>query len=253
MAQINDNEAKLARVYDSFTDTWFPLVGKIPPHTHDAFSLDPNTSVDVELDRLSDVDADDPQDLDILIYDSTAFSGSGGWITVQLSDQIDEFELPQYLKIIDASATYLSQVNASQIYLKKIDASAIYLTQISASNTYLTQNSASTIYVKKYETPTQTSIDYTINLNDANKFVEASIASPTELLITIPADSSVDFPIGSRIDFAQTLDGPVRFVPSAGVSLNSRSNNRRMNLRWSQVSLFKRAANAWLLYGDLTS
>jgi hypothetical protein len=39
MSTINDSVGKLARVYDSATDTWVPLIGAPAPHTHDLSSL----------------------------------------------------------------------------------------------------------------------------------------------------------------------------------------------------------------------
>jgi hypothetical protein len=66
MASVNDNIGKLARVYDSSTDTWIPLVGAPSPHTHDISSL-------------GLVQITNPQDGDVLVYNSSA----SAWVNEQ--------------------------------------------------------------------------------------------------------------------------------------------------------------------------
>lgn len=39
MSTINDSVGRLARVYDSATDTWVPLIGAPAPHTHNISDL----------------------------------------------------------------------------------------------------------------------------------------------------------------------------------------------------------------------
>jgi hypothetical protein len=66
MASVNDSIGKLARVYDSSTDTWIPLIGAPAPHTHDISSL-------------GLVQITNPQDGDVLVYSSSA----SAWINQQ--------------------------------------------------------------------------------------------------------------------------------------------------------------------------
>jgi hypothetical protein len=252
MAQINDNEAKLARIYDSFTDTWYPLVGQIPPHTHDAFSLDPNTSVDIPLDRLSDISVNNLQPNDLLFYDDTIFSGNGGWVNKPIDDIVNDLDLVTYLKVDVAFDTYLSKSDASTTYLTQSSASSTYLTQTNASNTYLTQSNAATTYVPRYHTPiTASNSTYSMNLSDDSKTV--FLSNSNEIIVSVPSDATNNFPIGAKINFVQALDGPLRFSPEGAVSLVSRSSFRRITSRWGHATLMKRGSDSWILYGDLTS
>lgn len=69
--------------------------------------------------------------------------------------------------------------------------------------------------------------------------------------VSIPANSSVAFPIGSEIDFFRLNTGSVTFSASAGVTLLSKNDNKSIAARYSGVSLFKIDTNTWLLVGDL--
>jgi len=59
MSTIDDSVGKLARVYDSATDTWVPLIGAPAPHTHN-------------LSSLGLVIITNPQNGQVLKYDSSA-------------------------------------------------------------------------------------------------------------------------------------------------------------------------------------
>jgi len=63
MPSINDNQPKLARIYDSVSDTWNPLMGVPSPHSH---NLSSGSAVGI-----ADVRITNPQDGDILVYDGT--------------------------------------------------------------------------------------------------------------------------------------------------------------------------------------
>ena len=45
--------------------------------------------------------------------------------------------------------------------------------------------------------------------------------------------------------------GQASVAPAAGVTLNSEQNRRKLSQQWSGVSLIKRAANTWVLFGSL--
>ena len=78
------------------------------------------------------------------------------------------------------------------------------------------------------------------------------VANTSATTITIPADSSVDYPIGSSIDIIQTSTGQVTIAAGAGVTVNS-TPGLKLRTQWSSATLLKRAANTWIVYGDLTA
>ena len=91
----------------------------------------------------------------------------------------------------------------------------------------------------------------TLVLSNGGKVVEANLGSA--LTVTIPADASVPFPVGTQIAIIQTGTGQVSVAPASGVTLNSKSNNRKLTGQWAGATLIKRSTNAWVLIGDLTA
>jgi hypothetical protein len=91
---------------------------------------------------------------------------------------------------------------------------------------------------------------HTLELSDAQKIIEVNSASGVD--ITIPADSSVDFPIGSNIDIVQTGAGQVTIDGEGGVTLLSKDSNTKTNSQYSGVTIYKKSSNTWVLIGDLS-
>jgi hypothetical protein len=89
--------------------------------------------------------------------------------------------------------------------------------------------------------------NYTLVLTDDGKIVEMNPAVPTT--VTVPLNSSVAFPIGTRIEVLQTGTGQCTITPAVGVTINSTPGLKTRAL-WSLVVLTKRATNTWLLSGD---
>lgn len=104
--------------------------------------------------------------------------------------------------------------------------------------------------------PSQTSFvyktaSYTIDSLDlADNIIEVDSTSATT--ITIPLDSSVDYPVGTSIDILQTNTGQVTIAADGGVTMNG-TPGFKLRTRWSSATILKRAANSWIVYGDLTA
>lgn len=92
--------------------------------------------------------------------------------------------------------------------------------------------------------------NYTLVLGDASKQVEMSLASANT--ITVPANSSVAFPIGTTILVVQTGVGQTTISPSAGVTING-TPGMKLRAQWSAATLVKRATDTWLVFGDLSA
>lgn len=87
---------------------------------------------------------------------------------------------------------------------------------------------------------------YTLVLSDQSKLIEMSNGGT----VTIPADASVNFPVGTYIVVLQTGSSQVTiagsgFTPSATPGLKLRA-------QWSMATLIKRGTNSWVVAGDLT-
>lgn len=91
---------------------------------------------------------------------------------------------------------------------------------------------------------------YTLSsLTERDDLIEMGSASP--ITLTIPTDATLDFPIGTSIDILQTGAGQVTIAPvSETVTVNA-TPGLKLRTTWSSCTLFKRAANTWVVYGDL--
>jgi hypothetical protein len=108
----------------------------------------------------------------------------------------------------------------------------------------------------KVGVPSQTSFvyktdSYTLDSLDlADNIIEIDSTSATT--ITIPLDSSVNYPVGTSIDILQTNTGQVTVAATGGVTING-TPGFKLRTRWSSATILKRAENSWIVYGDLTA
>jgi hypothetical protein len=92
---------------------------------------------------------------------------------------------------------------------------------------------------------------YTLSaLTERDSLIE--VAKSTATTITIPTDATLNFPIGTSIDILQTSTGQVTIAGAGGVTVNA-TPGLKLRTTWSSCTLFKRAANTWVVYGDLTA
>jgi hypothetical protein len=85
-------------------------------------------------------------------------------------------------------------------------------------------------------------------LADKDKLVEISNASANTL--TVPANSSVAFPIGTQMTILQTGTGQTTIAAAGGVTVNA-TPGLKLRAQWSSVTLIKRATDTWVALGDL--
>ena len=96
----------------------------------------------------------------------------------------------------------------------------------------------------------QSGSTYTFVLGDAGTVVESTGASAATF--TIPPNSSVAFPVGTLIEIFQDGAGQVTIAAGAGVTLRYDGNfSPATNAQYATVGLRQRAANEWVLSGDL--
>ncbi|UXE04834.1 minor tail protein [Gordonia phage Eudoria] len=90
---------------------------------------------------------------------------------------------------------------------------------------------------------------YTLVATDANKAVE--VTSGSAVNVTIPTNASVGFPIGTVIEVDQMGAGKVTIVGASGVTVQSAVATPTSRAQYSALVLRKRAADLWLVTGDL--
>ena len=93
---------------------------------------------------------------------------------------------------------------------------------------------------------------YTLALTDAGKLVELN--SGSALTLTVPPNSSVAFPVGTVIEVGRLGTGSVTLVAGVGVTLRVPAGSTlALRAQYSTAGLRKRAADEWVVSGDLAS
>ena len=151
--------------------------------------------------------------------------------------------------------------NGAEINPEKIAGTAVVLTDQAVITSYMIEDgtivdgdisSDAGIGRNKLSEPLTNAqaASYTLVLSDRNKIIEMSVATANTL--TVPPDSSVLFPTGTHITIIQTGAGQCTITEGGGVTVNA-TPGKKMRAQWSGATLIKRAANTWVLIGDLSA
>jgi hypothetical protein len=125
------------------------------------------------------------------------------------------------------------------------------LVTLSASGVAFTDGTQTKQGVASLTPIIQKTDSYTLSaLTERDSLIEVAKASATT--ITIPLNSAVAYPVGTSIDILQTSTGQVTIAGDAGVTVNS-TPGLKLRTQWSSCTLFKRATNTWVVFGDLTA
>lgn len=96
----------------------------------------------------------------------------------------------------------------------------------------------------------QTGTAYTLALSDAGKIVTLSNAGA--ITLTVPAESTTNFAIGTSIDLIQLNTGQVTVAGAAGVTVNA-TPGLKLRTQYSAGTCIKTASNTWILVGDISA
>jgi hypothetical protein len=94
---------------------------------------------------------------------------------------------------------------------------------------------------------------YTFVLADGNNTL-VTIANASANTVTIPPNSSVAFPVGTVLNFAQTGAGQTTITQGSGVTITSTgatASAPKTRVQYSAASAIQTSANNWLVVGDL--
>jgi uncharacterized protein (AIM24 family) len=112
------------------------------------------------------------------------------------------------------------------------------------ATTDFVQTSVNTVSIN-----TQTA-SYALALADSGKLIQMNVASGNNL--TVPLDSSVAFPIGTKIDVIQWNTGQTTVVGAGGVTLVA-TPGAKLRARYSSATIVKMETNTWIVLGDLSA
>ena len=91
--------------------------------------------------------------------------------------------------------------------------------------------------------------NYTLSaLTERDSLIEVDSTSP--VTITIPTNTAVTFPVGTTLDILGVNTGLITIAGDTGVTVNA-TPGLKLRAQWSSCTLFKRAENSWVVYGDL--
>lgn len=96
---------------------------------------------------------------------------------------------------------------------------------------------------------TQAGTTYTAVIGDANTYIQFTNASA--VAFTIPAEASVNFPVGTVIALEQVGAGTVTLTPDAGVTINSRGSVLGTAGQYAVAQVKKVGSDTWTAIGDL--
>ena len=149
------------------------------------------------------------------------------------------------LKAPLASPTFTGTVTAPAI-------TATALITASASGVAFTDGTQTKEGVASRTPIVQKTASYTLSaLTERDSLIEVS--SATGVTITIPTNTAVAYPVGTSIDILQTGAGQVTIAPVDGTVTVNATPGLKLRTTWSSATLFKRAANTWVVFGDLTA
>lgn len=137
--------------------------------------------------------------------------------------------------------------------LRELSSNKSTATTLGASDIlYPTQKAVKTYIDNSVSTETenaQSGTSYTFALTDGGKMVTGSNSSPTTF--TVPTNSSIGFPIGTRIDVLQIGTGKITIANSVGVTLLSQGGNKTIKEQYVACTLWKKDTDLWYLMGNL--
>jgi hypothetical protein len=100
-------------------------------------------------------------------------------------------------------------------------------------------------------TPTFTTNAYTAVITDKDKWLELSNGA-TAGTFRIPTDASVNFPIGTQLNIIQMGSGQITIAAvTPGTTAVNGTPGLKLRATYSAATIVKRAANSWVVVGDL--
>jgi hypothetical protein len=193
----------------------------------------PGTLGSATLDNLSNVTVPSPTNGDYLLFNGTAWVNDSSVVTLSGSQTLSNKTITTpTLTLSSSTSTSNGRIAWIQSSDKIVVGDGSIAVEFAPSTTLFNAQTAS----------------YTLALSDKDLFVEMNVGSANNL--TVPPESSINFPIGSQINILQTGAGQTTIVAGSGVTVNA-TPGLKLRARWSSVTLIKRASNTWVALGDL--
>lgn len=175
---------------------------------------------------------------------SPVFTGNPTAPTPTAGDNDTSIATTAFVQTAKVDAT-VAEFIRDTIWLALIGGTDITISQSDPSDTITIAYSGHGLYVG---INAQTGTSYAPVLSDRGKLVTLSNAGA--ITVTMPSDATTAFAIGAQIDFSVIGAGMATFVAGASATVNA-TPSAVTRAQYSTVTAIKRAANTWLLVGDL--
>ena len=140
--------------------------------------------------------------------------------------------------------------NANTLQLNVSGGLSLYGGGLYVSGTIATSGSGAKGLVAPLKFNRQTA-NYTLAYVDEGKMVEMSASTNTQLILTVPTDTAVPFPIGTEITIIQAGTGSTNITGDTGVTVNSYLGYSMLPGQNAAASVVKRDTNSWYLFGNV--
>lgn len=121
----------------------------------------------------------------------------------------------------------------------------------SSDKTFTFPNRSGTVALENHTINAQTGTTYTLALSDAHGVVE--LTNGSAITLTVPPNSSVAFPTGTKIALFQGGAGQVTIAPGSGVTLKSYDSALKLAGQEAGAVLIKVDTDTWRVEGNLTT
>jgi len=96
-----------------------------------------------------------------------------------------------------------------------------------------------------------TAANVSLSLNDADSMYYCT--NNTGIFISLTEANSLQFPVGSKIDFVRANSDVTFSSAPANTSIQSANSATKIRLQWAACTLIKTTSNTWVLVGDITT
>jgi len=200
-----------------------------------------------DYDSAGEVDAGD-----FIFVEAGTVNGKTGWVQTNVITTVgtDEIEFTQFSGAGTITAGTNISVTGGQVSVIN-NPTFSGLVTASASGVAFSDGTQTKEGVPSRTTIVQKTDSYTLSsLTERDNVIE--MGKSTAQTLTIPANSSVAYPVGTSIDVIQTGSGQVTIAGAGGVTVNA-TPGLKLRAQWSSATLFKRATDTWIVMGDLSA
>jgi hypothetical protein len=189
---------------------------------------------------------------DFIFVESGTTNGKTGWVQTNVITTIgtDDIEFTQFSGAGTVTAGTNISVSGGQVSVIN-NPTFSGLVTASASGVAFSDGTQTKEGVPSRTPIVQKTDSYTLSsLTERDNLIE--MGKSTAQTLTVPADATVAWPVGTSISILQTGAGQVTVAGAVGVTINA-TPGLKLRAQWSSATLLKRATDTWVLFGDLSA